>query len=171
MLKRLQTAVWVAAFACIAFGFGYGFEVWRASQQTPEANQKPAATSQEQPKTQDSKTYLRQTGTAPTQTVGEKGNGTVGEKDDGIHQGLYWIGSRLVAIIEFVDGHEGFFVTLFTAALAVFTWLLAKRTRDLWEAGESGVLLNARVTAFLQGWFAKPRDFCVAAGCRSRATI
>jgi hypothetical protein len=34
MLGRWRHAAWIAAFACIAFGFGYGFEVWRASQQT-----------------------------------------------------------------------------------------------------------------------------------------
>jgi hypothetical protein len=34
MLGRWRQAAWIAAFACIAFGFGYGFEIWRASQQT-----------------------------------------------------------------------------------------------------------------------------------------
>jgi hypothetical protein len=57
---------------------------------------------------------------------------------------LMEVGSFALAIVNFVDSHEPFFVALFTLALALFTWLLAKRTGDLWRAGEKQIAVAAK---------------------------
>jgi hypothetical protein len=57
---------------------------------------------------------------------------------------LIEVGSFALGIVNFIDSHEPFFVALFTLALALFTWLLAKRTGDLWKAGEKQIAVAAK---------------------------
>lgn len=47
----------------------------------------------------------------------------------------------MLRFVEFVDAHEGFFLVVFTALLAVFTYMLRSSTDKLWKAGDDQMVL------------------------------
>ncbi|TPK70771.1 hypothetical protein FJ527_28260 [Mesorhizobium sp. B2-4-18] len=75
------------------------------------------------------------------QTNASEGDKEVKQSGDKIEQFADTALASLLTGIDFVDAHEGFFLVVFTALLAVFTYMLRSSTDKLWKAGDDQMKL------------------------------
>ncbi|MES0046760.1 hypothetical protein [Mesorhizobium sp. M0053] len=76
-----------------------------------------------------------------SQTNAGEGDKEVEKAPDKIDQ----FGNASLRVIEFIDAHEGFFLVVFTALLAVFTYMLRTSTDRLWKAGEEQKAISKKL--------------------------
>jgi hypothetical protein len=118
MLGHWWQAAWITAFACIAFGFGYELEIWRASQHHPdavkiEAKKQSDRTNETKEKTgQQTEAAVNPTPLAHQDQAGKSDNITGGHAEkSGDEVSEYWT----------ISGRR---LKLTDTLLAVFTFLL-----------------------------------------------
>jgi hypothetical protein len=113
-----RQAAWIAAFACIAFGFGYELEIWRASQHHPDAvkieakKQSDRTNETKEKRGQQTEAAVNPTPLAQQDQAGKSDNITGGHAEkSGDEVSEYWT----------ISGRR---LKLTDTLLAVFTFLL-----------------------------------------------
>jgi hypothetical protein len=124
---RNKIIVLVSVFGILIAGLsGVEKQMRRGSQYAPQNVQNnPTTIGDEKPQAGNP---------AKSEPKGNAGDQKIGEKRSDINEVVATISDFVSETITFVDDHEGFFMVLFTAFLALFTWRLYNATAGLANA-------------------------------------